>query len=161
MPHGAFHYCFRSKKELYAALLSTDVNVTIDAVWPSVEPTGDVTETIRTLLRAYWAVVEADPETQIVLSELVDLALRDPELSELPAWEHRAYHDKVTSHLERFTTEAQLELAVDTRVAAEMVISVAGGVVSSWLSHRDSALAVEALDNFAVLFASLTRPRAG
>ncbi|MFF8632394.1 TetR/AcrR family transcriptional regulator [Streptomyces werraensis] len=160
MPHGAFHYCFRSKKELYVALLSADVNVTLDAVWPSVMPSGDTAEAIRALLRAYWAIVEADPETQLVLSELIDLALRDPELSELPAWEHRAYHDKIVSHLERFLEEARLDLTVDIEVVAEMIISAIGGVVASWLSHRDSAVAVEALDNFAALFAALTRPQA-
>ncbi|MEU1799557.1 TetR/AcrR family transcriptional regulator [Streptomyces sp. NPDC019937] len=159
MPHGAFHYCFRSKQELYAALLSTDINLTLDAAWPAVVPAADPAESIRALFRTYWAAVQEDPETQLVLTELVHLALREPELSELPAWEHRAYHDKVVSHLERFMDEAQLELTVATRVLAEMVISALSGVVSSWLSHRDSAVAMEALDHFAALFATLTRPR--
>ncbi|MER6010234.1 hypothetical protein [Streptomyces bluensis] len=63
------------------------------------------------------------------------------------------------SYLERFMDEARLELTVDARVVAEMIVSTLGGVVSSWLSHRDSAVSVEALDNFAALFATLTRPR--
>ncbi|MFC9489582.1 TetR/AcrR family transcriptional regulator [Streptomyces hydrogenans] len=159
MPHGAFHYCFRSKKELYIALLSVGVNVTLDAVWPSVVPGGDIAEMVKALLHAYWAAVEADPDAQLVLSELITLALRDPELSELPAWEHRAYLDKTTAHLERFANEARLELAIDTRVAAEMIITAASGVVSSWLSHRDSEVAVKTLDNFADLFATLIRSR--
>ncbi|WP_433519542.1 TetR/AcrR family transcriptional regulator [Nonomuraea sp. CA-143628] len=159
MPHGAFHYCFRSKQELYAALLSTDINIALDAAWPAITPEVDPVENIRTLLRAYWSAVEADPETQLVLSELVNLALREPELSELPAWEHRAYLDKTVSYLERFADEAGLEPTVDTRALAEMINSVVSGVISSWLSHRDNGIAVETLDNFAALFATLTRPR--
>lgn len=159
MPHGAFHYCFRSKQELYAALLSTDINITLDGAWPAVTPQADPTENIRTLLRAYWSAVEADPEAQVVLTELVNLALREPELSELPAWEHRAYLDKAVSYLERFADEAHLELTIDTRALAEMIIAALGGVISSWLSHRDNGIALETLDNFATLFAALTRPR--
>ncbi|MEW2571824.1 TetR/AcrR family transcriptional regulator [Streptomyces sp. NPDC047070] len=160
MPHGAFHYCFRSKRELYAALLSTDFNITLDAAWPAVAPPVDPADAVRVLLRAYWSAVEGDPETQLVLSELVNLALREPELSELPGWEYRAYLEKVISYLDRFADEARLEFTVEARVLAEMVLSVLDGVVSSWLSHRDSAVALETLDRFAALFATLTRPRA-
>ncbi|MEW9548444.1 TetR/AcrR family transcriptional regulator [Nonomuraea sp. NPDC050783] len=159
MPHGAFHYCFRGKHELYAALLSTDINIGLDAAWPAITPEAEPVENIRTLLRAYWAVVETDPEAQLVLSELVNLALRDPELSELPAWEHRAYLDKTVSYLERFADEARLEPTVDTRLLAEMINSMVSGVISSWASHRDNALALETLDTFAALLATLTRPR--
>ncbi|MEU9889330.1 TetR family transcriptional regulator [Sphaerisporangium sp. NPDC051011] len=159
MPHGAFHYCFRGKRELYAALLSTDINITLDAAWPGITPEAEPVENIRMLLRAYWSAVETDPEAQLVLSELVNLALREPELSGLPAWEHRAYLDKTVSYLERFTDEACLELTVDTRVLAEMINSVVSGVISFWLSHRDNGTVVETLDNFAALLATLTRPR--
>ncbi|MFC9488290.1 TetR/AcrR family transcriptional regulator [Streptomyces hydrogenans] len=159
MPHGAFHYCFRSKRELYAALLSTDMNITFGEAWPTVVPTADPADSIRTLLRAYWSTVQEDPETQLVLSELVNLALREPELSELPRWEHRTYLEKVVSHIERYADEAHLELTVDVRALAEMVISALGGVVSSWLSHRDDAVALRTLDGFAAAFATLTRPR--
>ncbi|MFC4015530.1 TetR/AcrR family transcriptional regulator [Nonomuraea purpurea] len=158
MPHGAFHYCFRSKQELYAALLSTDINIDLDAAWPAVSPQADPAENVRTLLRAYWSAVETDPTMQLVLDELVNLALREPELSELPTWGHRAYLDKTVSYLERFTDEARLELTIGTRAFAEMIISALSGVISSWLAHRDNDTAVETLDNFAVLFATLTRP---
>ncbi|GAA2774574.1 TetR/AcrR family transcriptional regulator [Streptomyces showdoensis] len=159
MPHGAFHYCFRSKQELYAALLSTGIHVTLDGAWPAVVPAADPAESIRALLRAFWADVEKDPAAQLVLIELVTLALRDPELSELPAWDHRGYVDEVVAYLERFTDEAELELTVEVRTLAEMVVPVLNGVVSSWLAHRDGAVALRSLDNFAALFATLTRPR--
>ncbi|MYS49656.1 TetR family transcriptional regulator [Streptomyces sp. SID6013] len=159
MPHGAFHYCFRSKQELYAALLSTDINITLESAWPTVAPTADPAGAIRALLRAYWAAVEEDPETQLVLSELVNLALREPELGQLPGWEHQTSLEKVVSYLDRFADEAQLEYTVEARELAEMVLSALGGVVSSWLSHRESAVALRTLDRFAALFATLTRPR--
>ncbi|MCS7483529.1 TetR/AcrR family transcriptional regulator [Umezawaea endophytica] len=158
MPHGAFHYCFRSKQELYAALLATDINITLDVEWPAVDPRAEPVENLRTLLRSWWSAVETDPEAQLVLSELVNLALRDPELGELPAWGHRTYLDKAVSRVDHFAAEARLHLTIDTRAFAEMVVAALGGVIDSWLSHRDATTAVETLDGFAGLFATLTRP---
>ncbi|MBP2328162.1 AcrR family transcriptional regulator [Kibdelosporangium banguiense] len=159
MPHGAFHYCFRSKQELYAALLAADINTGLDGVWPVITPQADPTSTIRTLLRTFFSTVEADPETELVLTELIGFALREPELHGLPAWEHRAYLAKAVVHLERLADEAQLDYTIDIQLLAEMVVATLSGVTSSWLSHRDNRIAHESLDQFAVLFAGLTRPR--
>ncbi|MCB5167332.1 TetR/AcrR family transcriptional regulator [Streptomyces bambusae] len=159
MPHGAFHYCFRSKQELYAALLATDINIDLDAAWGTVTPDTDPAATLRALLRTYWEAVEADPEAQLVLSELINLALREPELHDLPGWEHRAYLDKTVAYLERFAQEADLEYTVAPSVFAQMLIECFSGVISAWLAHRDDAAARTSLDHFADLFAGLTRPR--
>ncbi|MFJ7213671.1 TetR/AcrR family transcriptional regulator [Amycolatopsis sp. NPDC098790] len=159
MPHGAFHYCFRSKQELYTALLTTDINNSLDAVWPVISPKAEAADNIRTLLRSFWSLVEADPETELVLIELVSFALREPELHELPVWEHRAYLGKAVAHLERLAEEARLDYTIDLQVLAEMVIATLSGVTSSWLSHRDDGVARETLDRFADLFAGLTRPK--
>ncbi|MFJ7206680.1 TetR/AcrR family transcriptional regulator [Streptomyces sp. NPDC098789] len=159
MPHGAFHYCFRSKQELYAALLATDINIDLDAAWGAVTPDADPASTLRALLRTYWAAVEADPEAQLVLRELINLALREPELHDLPAWEHRAYRDKTVTYLERLAQEADLEFTIATEALAQMLIEAFGGVISAWLAHRDNASARAGLDHFADLFATLTRPR--
>ncbi|MER8237312.1 TetR/AcrR family transcriptional regulator [Streptomyces sp. NPDC101490] len=159
MPHGAFHYCFRSKQELYAALLAADISIDLDAAWGAVTPDTDPAATLRALLRVYWTAVEADPEAQLVLRELVNLALREPELHDLPAWEHRAYLDKTVVYLERFAQEADLEYTIATADLAQLLVESFGGVVSAWLAHRDDAVARTSLDHFADLFATLTRPR--
>ncbi|MER7765109.1 TetR family transcriptional regulator [Streptomyces sp. NPDC097619] len=159
MPHGAFHYCFRSKQELYAALLATDINIDLDAAWGAVAPDATPAGMLRALLHAYWEAVEADPEAQLVLGELVNLALREPELHELPAWEHRAYLDKTTAYLERFGQEADLEYTVPAADLAQMLVASFSGVISAWLATRDGETARVSLDHFADLFATLTRPR--
>ncbi|GAA1614116.1 TetR/AcrR family transcriptional regulator [Actinoplanes couchii] len=159
MAQSTFHYCFRSKQELYKALLSTDINVTLDAgTWPTVDPSAGPAENVRLLLRAYWSAVESDPATHLVLSELVNLAQRDPELSDLPNWQHQAYLDRATALTERFAAEAGLQLTIGTRQFAELVVAALSGIGSAWLSHRDDRTALESLDNFAVLFAGLTKP---
>ncbi|NJQ05324.1 TetR/AcrR family transcriptional regulator [Streptomyces lonarensis] len=159
MPHGAFHYCFRSKRELYAALLTTDIDVDLSAVWPEVDPGAPPADNLRTLFRAYWETVVADPDAQRVLTDLTGLALREPELSGLPAWEHRSYLERTAENLDRFAAEAHVEYARGTAEMAEMVLTVFSGATTLWLSHRDDDAARETLDRYAVLLAGLVRPR--
>jgi AcrR family transcriptional regulator len=158
MPHGAFHYCFRSKQELYADLLCADIETSLDAAWPEISPDASPAENIRTLLRAFWAVVEADPEGELVLFELIGRALREPDLRELPGWEHETSLAKAVEHLDHLAVEAHVEYTIDTRLLGEMVLAVLDGLASTWLSHRDDALARATLDQFAMMLATVVRP---
>lgn len=157
MPHGAFHYCFNSKRELYAALLATDISADLDQAWAQIDPSGDVKASIHALLIGYWSTVEADPQAQIVLTELTTLALRDPDLAELPAWEQRAYRDQVVAHLNRFATQADVTYAIPIPLLAAMILSALNGVTDSWLAHGDDSEATRQLDAFAEVFASYIR----
>ena len=111
MPHGAFHYCFHSKKELYAALLASDIEIDLGAAWPHISPDASPFETIRTLLLAFWSQIETDPDAQLVLFDLGSFALRDPELQELPQHEHAASLEKATGYITRLADEARLDFA--------------------------------------------------
>ncbi|MBB6119182.1 TetR/AcrR family transcriptional regulator [Nocardiopsis algeriensis] len=160
MPHGAFHYCFRSKRELYAALLASDIEIDLDAVWPELSPEADPQENIRKLLLAYWSQVEADPEAQLVLFDLGSFVLRDPELQELPGQEYRASLDRATGYITRLGDEAGLTYLCEEHTLAELVVTTLNGVAWSWLAHRDSAVARASLTQFAELVAGLTRRKA-
>ena len=157
MPHGAFHYCFHSKKELYAALLASDIEIDLGAAWPHISPDADPVENIRTLLMAFWSQIESDPDGQLVLFDLGSFALHDPELQELPVLEHAASLDKASEYITRLGAEARLEFLQDERILAELVLDILNGVAWSWLSHRDNDLARQALERFATLAATLVR----
>lgn len=155
MPHGAFHYCFHSKKELYAALLASDIEIDLGAAWPHISPELSPYENIRTLLLAFWSQIEADPDAQLVLFDLGSFALRDPELQDLPRGEHSAALDKATGYIKRLSEEAGLVMLREERLLAELVIDTLNGVAWSWLAHRDDDLARQSLDRFAELAAVL------
>ncbi|MEU1503145.1 TetR/AcrR family transcriptional regulator [Streptomyces sp. NPDC005732] len=157
MPHGAFHYCFRSKKELYAALLASDIEIDLEAAWPDIHAKASTRDNIRTLLHAFWSQIESDPEGQLVLFDLGSLALHDPELHDLPQWEQQAALEKATGYLQRFAQEAGLEYVQEEEQLAELLLATLNGVAWSWLSHRDNERARAALDQFSGLFATLTR----
>ncbi|MGN6036655.1 TetR/AcrR family transcriptional regulator [Brevibacterium casei] len=159
MPHGAFHYCFRSKRELYAALLATDINTDLDQAWAQMGGTADVRASIHALLEAYWRTVEVDPEAQIVLTELTTLALRDPELRELPEWEQRAYRERVVAHLERFADRAGVTYTIPASLLADMILAALSGITTSWLSERDDAAARQTISEFANAFTTYTQQK--
>lgn len=161
MPHGAFHYCFHSKKELYAAILANDIEIDLGAAWPRISPNASPVENIRTLLMAFWSQIEADPDAQLVLFDIGSFALRDPDLYEIPTVEHAASLDKATEYIIRLGTEAQLEFLDDERILAELVLDMLNGVAWSWLSHRDNGLARRALERFADLAATRVRKTSG
>lgn len=158
MPHGAFHYCFDSKTDLYKALLARGIDIGLDDAWPDVTPDASSTENIRMLLHAYWSAIESDPDGQLVLFDLGSLALREPELHDLSTWEYQASLEKILDHLTRLEHEAGITYLRDTAVVAEMVSTILNGVAWSWLSHRNNALARTTLNEHATLLATLTAP---
>lgn len=157
MPHGAFHYCFHTKKELYAALLASDIDIDLEGAWPSVSSEATPHENIRTLMLAFWAQIEADPDAQLVLFELRSFALRDPEFQELPAWEHKAALEKASGYVSRLADEAGLVYVQDERLLAEFVLTALDGIAWAWLMHRDNQLARASLDYFSGLASQLVR----
>ncbi|QAY69469.1 TetR/AcrR family transcriptional regulator [Xylanimonas protaetiae] len=161
MPHGAFHYCFHGKKDLYTALLATEVEVDLDDLWTSVAPGMPPEDGIRALLLAHWAAIEAAPDAQLVLYELGDLALRDPDLHDLAQWEQRAAVDKAAEAVARLTAEGGFGLVRDARAVAELVVSTLDGVARAWLRHRDDERARATLTDLAGLLATLTTPTGG
>lgn len=157
MPHGAFHYCFHSKKELYAALLSSDIEIDLGAAWPAITAEATPKENISRLMIAFWSQIETDPQAQLVLFELSGYAMRDPELQELPRWELGISLDRATDYIKRLGEEAGLSFVQDERNVAELVLTVLNGASWSWLAHRDNGRARESLENFSSLIAGLAR----
>lgn len=154
MPHGVFHYCFRSKQELFTSLLDNDINVPLDEAWDVVSPGVSAEDGFKALFRSYWGEVESDHKQQLVLNELTAYALRDEKLKDLPGWEHGAYRKKIIHHLERFGTQANLSFRIPVDELAELILAALAGVTNSWLTHQDNDVARCSLDRYAELFAT-------
>ncbi|MBU8579915.1 TetR/AcrR family transcriptional regulator [Brevibacterium casei] len=158
MAHGVFHYCFRSKHELFTALLEADFNAPLEAAWGKLGPATDPEEGFRDLFREYWSSLEADAGHQLVLSELANYALRDEDLRGLPQWEHGAYRDKIAGHLQQFKNQLGVEFTIPEGELAELILAALSGVTTGWLAHGDGETARSSLDRFAALFASYASP---
>ncbi len=158
MPHGAFHYCFHTKKDFYAALLALEAEVELEDLWEKVGQATSAEEAIRTLLLTYWSAMASTPDAQMVLYELSDLALRDPELRDLTLGEHEATVQKAAQAVDRLATDCGFTFTADTRAVAELVATTLDGTLRAWLRHRDDDRARQTLTHLGALLATLTTP---
>lgn len=140
LPQGAFHYCFGSKDELFAALLERELDASLGQAWAAVTSSHDLRSGISAALRAIWDRVRTDPEYHLLTSELVDVAARTPELAHVAHREHTAYVDQAQEMLRHWQEESPA-LRIDTRVLAEALVAASTGITAAWLSTRDDAAA--------------------
>ncbi|WP_157813875.1 TetR/AcrR family transcriptional regulator [Microbacterium sp. BR1] len=145
LPHGAFHYCFASKAELFAAILTQEVRRSLSAAFePPVEPEAPV-DRIALGLRARLDLVMARPTYALALTELMSLSHRDPELGHLATWEQREYLREVTRNIAEWSEADGLRWTVTHTALAALLIAISDGVASAWLSSRDDAAADETI----------------
>lgn len=149
LPQGAFHYCFRSKDELFTALLDRELDASLGRAWDAVAGTGDLETSIAAALRAILDRVRSDPGYHLLTAELVDVAARTPGLQHVARREQAAYVERADLLLRRWQ-ETGDGLPVGSRVLAEALVAASTGITSSWLSSRDD----EAAHASVALFAS-------
>jgi AcrR family transcriptional regulator len=141
LPQGAFHYCFRSKDELFAALLERELDASLGRAWDAVAGGTDLEPGIAAALGAVLDRVRSDPEYHLLTAELVAVAARTPDLAHVARREQAAYAEHVEEMLARWQRESGAALAVPARVLAETLVAASTGVTTAWLSTRDDAAA--------------------
>jgi AcrR family transcriptional regulator len=159
MPLSAFHYCFRSKSELFADLTDTLVARETAAAMATLRPGSDVRKALRKGLRAYWALVEAAPSEHQLTYELTQYARRTPGLQDVPRQQYQSYFDGARLVLRALADAANATWSVPLPVLARMLATVLDGLTLGWLADRNSREAIAVLDQFAVQLASYARPR--
>ncbi len=157
LPHGSFHYCFRSKEELLTALLERELDGSMRQAWVAVDAVADPEAGIAAGLGGYLRHVQADPERQLLLAELSLAAARTPSMAHLPRWEHEQYVAHVERLLSEWAAASALEWSVPTPVLAELLTAGAMGLAESWLATRDDDAAALAAQTFARALAGLAR----
>jgi AcrR family transcriptional regulator len=148
LPQGAFHYCFGSKDELFAALLDRELDASLGQAWAAVAATDDLESGIAAALRAILDRVRTDPEYHLLTAELVDVAARTPELAHVARREHTAYVDQAEAMLHRWRADDS-PVALDPRTLAEGLVAAATGIMAGWLSTRDDRAAEGSVALFA------------
>lgn len=157
LPQGAFHYCFRSKDELFAALLDRELDASLGRAWDAVTVAEGLEAGIAAALRAILDRVRSDPEYHLLTAELVDVAARTPDLAHVARREHAAYVDQADQMLRRWQESGGAPLSVGTRVLAEALVAASTGITSGWLSSRDD----ESAHASVALFSSALALRSG
>jgi AcrR family transcriptional regulator len=155
LPNGAFHYCFASKSELFAALLGRELTGSLLKAWEAVADTEDLEAGLAAGLGAYLDHVRADPAHQMLMVELTVTAARATDLAHVPAWEHRQYVQRVAELLTAWADGREAAWSAPVTDLAEALVSAASGLALSWLSSRDDAAAAAAARALAAALAGL------
>ncbi|MDQ1289870.1 MAG: hypothetical protein QG622_3436 [Actinomycetota bacterium] len=159
MPHGAFHYCFGTKQELYREVFTADMDAAFTAATTTLATGTDVGESLRRALSAYWEQTSGDRQAQVVLTELSVLSLRDPELEGLRRWHVHAYHTRLTEALDRLAATTDRGWTLATDLLAWIVLSSLTGITESWLADGERSRPREQLDILCEQLAGYSAPR--
>jgi AcrR family transcriptional regulator len=158
MQQGVFHYCFRSKQELYRELIRVMVVDMVDAAVTVPDFDHDPEQCIRRSLSRVWQHATAYPDRQLAAYELTTYMLRDKDLSDLPAWQYRQYVEQGERLAQAIEAATGTGWAVPRPVLARMLSSGMDGLVLSWLTDRDNETAEAALDAFSTAVVALSTP---
>ncbi|GHG44331.1 TetR/AcrR family transcriptional regulator [Streptomyces hydrogenans] len=158
VPLGAFHYCFRSKEELFQTVIERIMERNLPPAGLAHPPGATPFEKVRAILHAYWEQVLARPAEHLVTYEVTQYALRRPGLADLARRQYRHYLEVNRAHLESMARAAGLTWTVDLAVLARHGLGVLDGLTLTWLIDRDDVQALAALDEYARYLASVAEP---
>ena len=158
VPQSVFHYCFRSKDELFRQLTREVVDSMLGDALDSLVEGGTFEESVRRSIRELWASAISSPERQLVLYELTTAALREPGGEELARWQYERYFEHGRQLLAALAARGGREWTAPVDVLARMLTTMVDGIVLGWLTDRDSAQVEASLDLFASMLASCARP---
>jgi DNA-binding transcriptional regulator YbjK len=128
------------------------------AAFESLRFGSDLRTAIRDGLHAFFEVVVADPAREQTMFELMQYAMRTPELETLPREQHAGYRMAVAALLETAAADTGMVWLLPLDDVARMVVTMTDGITLAWLADRDSAAASRVIEFAATSIASLAQP---
>ena len=161
MSLASFHYAFTSRDEMMRELIAFVVENETNAVFAEIDFGRDIRETLRNGLQGYFLNVQADPGHEQVMFELMQYALRTPELVELPKEQYAGYRFAVAGLLETAAADTGVTWLLPVDDVARMVVAITDGITLAWLADRDTAAANRVIEFAATSIASLAQQPSG
>lgn len=156
LPHGAFHYCFHSKDDLFDALLERELSGSLMEAWDAVSDLGEAQEGIAVALLTYLDHVRADPDYQLLIRELTVHAARAPD-GRMALRQHQEIAARTSDLVTRWSHSQRLTWTVPLSTVAELLVSTASGLAWTWLTTRDDQLLDASVQAFANSISALAR----
>lgn len=158
MSLASFHYAFTSRDEMMRELISHVIENSTVAAFESLRYGTDLRTAIRDGLHAFFEVVVADPAHEQTMFELMQYALRTPELAGLPREQYSGYRFAVRGLLETAAADTAMRWLLPLDDVARMVVTITDGITLAWLADRDSAAAARVIEFAATSIAALAQP---
>ncbi len=125
---GGVYFHFRSKREIFLALVEHDYEQSMGALREIVASPDDVPRKLRALARHYFQLFATNTDHARFMVLLGDMALRDLETRSLLQCLHRNYINELTSLLRQGLSEGEMREELDVTAAAELLKSTIDGV---------------------------------
>lgn len=142
LPHGAFHYWFSGKEELFEELIAEvirELKEGVATVVSSVE--GDSNASLRDHLQAAFDVVRRDeqmePGRQIAMYELTALALRTPALRDMARRQYQAYRESARTMIAPWLAASDIEVPGGAETLGRLISVLFDGMVLAWLADPE------------------------
>lgn len=159
VPQSLFHYCFRSKGELFQQLTRHVVDSMLGDALDSLVDGGTFEQSVHRSIRELWTSAVSHPERQLVLYELTAASLRELGGEDLARWQYEQYFDHGRQLLTALAARGGMEWTAPLDVLGRMMTSMIDGTVLGWLTDRDSEEAEASLELFAAVLVSYATPR--
>jgi AcrR family transcriptional regulator len=148
LPHGAFHYWFAGKEELFEQeqlfeeLVADSLrDITDSAAARAAEATSGAEASLGGLLRAAFDVVERDeqarPGLRLAGYELTALALRTPALRDLARRQYQAYRDTAAAITAPWMAGRRVDLPGGPDALNHLLAVLLNGLALAWLADPD------------------------
>jgi len=158
MSLASFHYAFTSRDAMLRELIGHVIENQAVAAFESLRFGADIRTAIRDGLQAFFEVVVADPGHERVMFELMQYALRTPELAALPKEQYAGYRFAVGALLETAAADTGATWLLPIDDVARMVVVITDGITLAWLADHDTAAANRVIEFAATSLAGLARP---
>jgi AcrR family transcriptional regulator len=135
---GAFYANFKSKEELFLAMLDERFARRIEEIDRAARDHGAPEEQARRAGQDFGRYIHADPEWQRLFFEFTAHAARNDEFRQELVTRYRALRERIAAVYERRAHELGLELPVPFEQVALMTVAMANGVALERLLDGDA-----------------------
>jgi AcrR family transcriptional regulator len=144
LPHGAFHYWFSGKEELFEELIAEVIRELAEGVTTAAASTeGGSDASLRDQLRAAFDVVRRDeqvePGRQLAMYELTALALRTPALRDMARRQYQAYRETATTVISPWLAARNIEVPGGAEALGRLITVLFDGMVLAWLADPEGS----------------------
>src|SRR5882757_381906 len=144
LPHGAFHYWFSGKEELFEELIAEVIRELKEGVASAVSSTeGGPDASLRDHLRAAFDVVRRDeqvePGRQLAMYELTALALRTPALRDMARRQYQAYRELTAAVISPWLAATDIEVPGGAEALGRLISVLFDGMVLAWLADPEGS----------------------
>jgi len=159
MSLASFHYAFTSRDEMMRELVAHVVENETLAAFSGLRLGADIRTSIRDALTAFFeGAVIADPEHEQVMFEIMQYALRTPDIRHLAKEQYARYRAAVTELLVAGATSAGVTWTIPVDDVARIVLTLTDGLTFGWLADRDTDAALRVIEFAADSLSTLTVP---